>query len=74
VGHGGTFRDVEACALRRARRFVAKLRIADLRIAHADEHLTRDVKDMEAVMRKRASGMGSGHAPSSRRRRDDGTS
>jgi hypothetical protein len=32
------------------------------------------VKDLQGVMRKRASGMGSGHAHPSRRRRDGGTS
>jgi hypothetical protein len=45
-----------------------------LRIAHADEELARDVKDVEGVMRKRASDVGSGHAHPSRRRRDGGTS
>jgi hypothetical protein len=32
------------------------------------------VKHLEGMMRKRASGMGSGHAPPSRRRRAGGTS
>jgi hypothetical protein len=69
-----TLSDVEARPFRGARRLVTKFRIAYLRVAHADEQLARNVKHMEGMMRKRASGMGSGHAHSSRRRRAGGTS
>jgi hypothetical protein len=34
-----------------------------MRIPHGDEHLARDVKNLEGMVRERASSMGSGHAP-----------
>ncbi len=66
------FRDVEASSFRGSRCFVPEFGVSDLRIAHADEELASDVKYLEAMMRQRASSMGSGHAPPERRRRDDG--
>jgi hypothetical protein len=57
------FCDVEARAFRGTRRFVTQFGVADLSVSHADEKLARDVKNLEGVMRQRASTMGSGHAP-----------
>jgi hypothetical protein len=45
-----TMRNVETCTFGRERRFVAKFGVADLRVAHADEELAGDVKDLQAVM------------------------
>ena len=47
-------RDIETSPLRRPQRLIAKLHIANLRIAHEDEHLERHPIDAQSMMRKQS--------------------